>query len=275
MKNEEIKGELSVSESGKGGKKKKIRLFDKILTVVLAAVIVFCLVNIVLILTRYNKANNVYADMQSKYLVPINGSDNSPNHGAPGVGAGSGAFAIDFDALQAYNSDIVGWIYSENTPISYPVAQTSDKDYYVRRSLDREYLITGTIFADCRCDGVGGNSNYIIYGHHMRNGTIFGSLEKYVTQEYYEEHPTLEYYTPDKSYVIDVYAGYVTDTKSEFFNPDFDKGERAKLLKKAKEKSDFVSSVEIDEDDTIMTLVTCSYQFNDARFLLIGKVREK
>lgn len=278
MKNKKTNIDRSVSESAAEGKKKRRRLFDKILTAVLVIVIIVCVANIVLILARYKKANSVYDDMQNKYLTPVDTSHNSSSENDSSETANSAvpdAFSVDFDALLAYNSDIVGWIYSDNTPISYPVAQTTDNDYYVRRSLDREYLITGTIFADYRCDKVGGNSNYIIYGHHMRNGTIFGSLEKYVTQEYYEEHPTFKYYTPDKTYVIDVYAGYVTDTNSDFFKPDFDEGERAILLKDAKEKSGFASNVEIGEDDTIMTLVTCSYQFNDARFLLIGKVRDE
>lgn len=280
MKNKKIKNELSVDKSAEEGKKKKRGLFDNILTAVLIIVIIVCIVNIVLILARYQKANSMYGDIQDKFLIPVDtsydgSSDNDKNTSEAANTADPDAFNVDFDALLEYNSDIVGWIYSENTPISYPVAQTTDNDYYVRRSLDREYLITGTIFADYRCGKVGENSNYIIYGHHMRNGTIFGSLEKYITQEYYEEHPTFKYYTPDKTYVIDVYAGYVTDINSDIFKPDFDEGERDRLLKEAKKKSGFVSNVDIGEDDTIMTFVTCSYQFNDARFLLIGKVREK
>ena len=78
---------------------------------------------------------------------------------------------IDFDALLAENKDIVGWIYSENTPINYPVVQGRDNDYYLHRMLDGTNNIAGTIFMDSRNDPNLGDYNTIIYGHNMKNGT--------------------------------------------------------------------------------------------------------
>ncbi len=266
---------VSASERAEAAQKKRRRIFDIVLTSVLVIVIVVCAVNIVLILQKYQKANNMYDDIQRNFLIATPIGTTPSGEPIYSVGDGSDSFGVDFKALKEYNSDIVGWLYSENTPISYPVAQAADNDYYVRRSLDREYLITGTIFVDYRCGNVGEDQNYIIYGHHMRNGTIFGSLEKYVTQEYYDAHPTFTYFTPDKDYVIDVFAGYVTDTNTDFFKINFAPGERAKLIDSAVAKSAFETNVEVEEDDTIVTFVTCSYAYDDARFILLGKVRDK
>lgn len=263
----------------KAAKAKKRRIIDRVLTIFLALVIVVCGVNIGLILWRYKKANNMYDEIQNSFLVSVDSPNQSVDAANPDdsnvTPVDDDPFKVDFAALKDYNSDVIGWIYSEDTPISYPVAQTTDNEYYVRRSLDREYLITGTIFADYRCKGVGADQNYIIYGHHMRNGTIFGSLEKYADQAYYDAHPTLMYFTPEKTYVIDVVAGFVSDTSTDFFKVNFNKGERAKLIENARVRSGFDSSVEVGEDDTIVTLCTCSYNFEDARFLLIGKIHEK
>lgn len=262
-------------------KKKKRRPLDKIITAVLILVIIVCIVNIVLILGRYKKANKEYDDIRSKFLLPVDdgtetSSDGSTDNSKDMTAAPpDDVFSVDFDALLDYNSDIVGWIYSENTPISYPVVQTTDNKFYVRRGLEKQYLITGTIFADYRCGNVGEDENYVIYGHHMRNGTIFGSLEKYVTQEYYDAHPTFIYYTPDKAYNVEIFAGYVDDVSSQFFKPSFYEGERERLISEAREKSGFVSNVEVGEDDEIMTFATCSYQFEDARFVLLGKISER
>lgn len=262
----------------KPAKTKKRRVFDWILTAALITVIVVCAVNIAIILGRYKKANNVYDKMQLDFLV-TKGEDGSPDPvGDPSDGndvANDDPFTVDFKALREYNSDIIGWLYSENTPINYPVAQADDNDYYVRRSLDREYLITGTIFVDYRCGDVGDDDNYIIYGHHMRNGTIFGSLEKYVDQEYYDAHPTLLYFTPEKTYVIEVFAGFVTDTSDEIFDLNYGEDRRAELIENAIKKSGFETNVKVGEDDDIVTLCTCSYDFTDARFLLLGKIHEK
>ena len=85
--------------------------------------------------------------------------------------------SVDFSALKQENEDIIGWIYSENTPINYPVVQSDDNEYYLRRLTNGEYNIAGSIFMDYRNSASLEDNNTIIYGHNMKNNTMFGSLQ--------------------------------------------------------------------------------------------------
>lgn len=104
---------------------------------------------------------------------------------------------IDFDALKQENNDIIGWIYCPDTPINYPVVKGKDNNQYLRADLKGKYLVSGTIFADYRNNEVGEDKNYIVYGHNMKNSTMFGTLVKYKDQTYYDSHPILYFLTPN------------------------------------------------------------------------------
>ncbi len=98
---------------------------------------------------------------------------------------------VDFEALRKENGDVVGWLYCEDTPINYPIVQSEDNDYYLRRLLDSTWNIAGTIFMDYRNAPDFSDWNTIIYGHNMNNDSMFGTLQDYKKQAYYEEHPVL------------------------------------------------------------------------------------
>lgn len=182
--------------------------------------------------------------------------------------------SIDFDALFAENQDIVGWIYSEDTPISYPIVQSSDNDYYLRRMLDGSYNIAGSIFMDYRNSSDLTDSNTIIYGHNMKNDTMFGTLEKYGDQEYYDEHPIIYYMTPEKTYEIQLVTGYVTDAWSNTYTIPQTIEEQNELSKEMISKSSFDGDYSFEEGDNLITLSTCAYDFNDARYVVIGRLVE-
>ena len=95
---------------------------------------------------------------------------------------------VDFDALSAVNPDIVGWLYLPDTSVSYPVVQGEDNSYYLKHLFDGTPNSAGCLFLDSRCEALNGKHS-VIYGHYMKNGTLFASLEEYQSQEYYEAHP--------------------------------------------------------------------------------------
>lgn len=95
---------------------------------------------------------------------------------------------VDFERLQEENKDIIAWLYCPDTEINYPVVQSKDNEYYLRRLLDGTWNIAGTLFMDYRNAADCSDLHTIIYGHNMKNNTMFGSLPKYSKQEYYEEH---------------------------------------------------------------------------------------
>jgi sortase B len=179
--------------------------------------------------------------------------------------------SVDFQRLWEENPDIVAWLYGEDTPISYPIAQSEDNDYYLRRLLDGSYNVAGTIFLDYRCPSDFSGWNHVVYGHHMKNKTMFGSLADYQDQSYYDEHPILYLCTPDQTYQVELVAGYVTPSDSAVYDLNFRTQEdRDRFLEEARAKSAFVSTAEAEEGEGLITLSTCSYEYQNARFILIG-----
>lgn len=178
---------------------------------------------------------------------------------------------VNFSTLKEKNQDIVGWIYSENTPINYPVVQAKDNQYYLHRLINREYNTSGSIFMDYRNNPNLEDDNTIIYGHNMKSDEMFGTLQNYKKQEYYDNHKIIYYFTQEKNYEIQLIAGYTVSLKDDIYNlNEINQEQKEKLL----QKSDFKSDINIRETDKLITLSTCSYEYEDARYILIGILNE-
>ena len=239
-------------------------------------------------LYRYHQADVLYEDLQDRYVTRVDPSAERPSAGPSGNTPAQGShdpelapepilewapIAVNFEALLADNSEVVGWLYCEGKPINYPVMQAADNDRYLHRDLNGEYLYSGTPFADYRCSAVGTDRNYIIYGHNMKNDTMFGTLDEYKAQGYYDEHPVLYYLTPERDYKIELFSGLVTKADSEVYNPQFQDAESfGAFLQTLREDSTFRSDVSVTGEDHIVTLSTCSYEFNNARYVVFGKL---
>ena len=181
---------------------------------------------------------------------------------------------IDFDTLKGKNSDIIAWLYSEGTPINYPIVQTTNNDYYLRRLIDGTYNQAGTIFMDCKNSGDFSDFNTIIYGHNMKNDSMFGSLTKYENQNYYDEHKEMFLYTENKKFIIEIFAGFITSSESDIYGYPKTSNTNKKLIDNAIKKSTFISDVDVSCEDKIITLSTCSYNFENARYILLGVLKE-
>lgn len=179
---------------------------------------------------------------------------------------------VDFDVLQQESPDVIAWLYSSDTPINLPVVQGKDNDYYLYHMVNGSENALGTLFADYRNDGHFQDRNTIIYGHNIKNGSMFGTLCNYKKQEHYDEHPVMWLLTRDRNYKVELYAGYVTSSSSEAFGfVQYDEETQA-LYETAIEQSTFKADVKFQPGDRIVTLSTCSYEFNDARYVLQGKL---
>lgn len=219
----------------------------------------------------YKQADNLYEDLQDRFVETTEPSatQTPTEESLPDVKE-TAPITIDFNALLSENADVVGWIYSPDTPINYPVVQGKDNNEYLRKDLKRKYLVSGTVFADYRCGQIGEDANYILYGHNMKDGSMFSSLAKYKQQSYYDEHPVLYYLTPDGDYKIELYAGLVVKRDAVIYSPNPDEATLTEFLSNAKAISTFQSDVDIGEHDMLITLSTCSYEYNNARYILIG-----
>lgn len=180
---------------------------------------------------------------------------------------------INFDALLAANPDIVGWIYCKGTVINYPVVQAADDDYYLHRDFKRNYSIFGSIFQEAENRRGFQDANNILYGHHMRNGSMFASLENWMKQSYYEQHPYMWLMTPNGDYRVDLVAGYTTSATSDTYTVfQYNDVDFSAYLKEKVAQSNFRSRVTVDPEARFVVLSTCAYVFNNARYVLHGQL---
>ncbi len=213
------------------------------------------------ILKQYKDNDKLYAQAAEDYTKP--GS------------AEAAPIEVDFDALKQVNEDVVGWIYCEGTVIDYPVMQGEDNDLYLHHSYDGAYSVSGSIFVDSGNREGFIDSNTIIYGHHMKNGSMFASLSKWSDQQYYEEHPVMWLLTPERDYRIDLFSAYTTSAYAETYTMFPEPCEEMDAyLERAAGQSDIqpAEGIELDGKDRYVLLSTCAYVFDNARSVLHGKL---
>ena len=180
---------------------------------------------------------------------------------------------VDFAGLQERNPDIAAWLYSPGTVISYPVAKTNDNVYYLHKDIDGNYSAYGTLFVDCKNENGFADGNTIIYGHHMNDGRMFAKLVDYKNQSYYDAHPVMYLNTPGGNYRVELFSGYITTADSDAFAINFTSDEENQaFIDKAIEQSTFESNVEVKPGDKLVTFTTCTYEYDDARFIVMGKL---
>ena len=180
---------------------------------------------------------------------------------------------IDHEKLREMNGDYLLWLYAPGTQIDYPVVQDEGNDYYLNHLFNRERNAAGTLFADYRNQAQLLDPNTILYGHHMRNDSMFGTLTDYEDQEYYEGNPYMLVMSEEEIALLDVFACYTTDSSDHCYDLAITGEENmAYFVRKAKEKSDVSSSVEVTHEDRIVTLSTCAYDFENARYVVLTRV---
>lgn len=249
------------------------------LLILLAAIGVFCYAGLQLLdygseNRQAEKGNQALIDQAVVVLEPTapQTGEEDPEQTLP---AGEQApILVDFDILRAQNPDIIGWIYSPDTPINYPIAQSEDNDYYLRRLTDGTRNTAGTIFVDFRNAADFSDRNTLVYGHNMKNDTMFGTLSEYDSQSYYESHRTLWLLTPERSYKLEPMAGFVTRADSDSYTIFGSREELIGYLDEAVPRSGFKSAVEPEQAERIVTLSTCTYQGDDKRYILICAISE-
>ena len=183
--------------------------------------------------------------------------------------------SVDFSVLQAQNPDIVGWIYCEGTVINYPVLQGADNQQYLRRLYDGTKSTLGSIFLDFRNLADFSDLNSLVYGHNIRSGQMFACLASYREQSYYEEHPVMWLLTPGIAYRIDLLAGLVVPSDSEVYEIYSYPEELLDGLEYVVSKSTFdAGQIDLEAVERIVTLSPCSYDYNDARYVVIGSLNE-
>ncbi|MCR4728712.1 MAG: class B sortase [Lachnospiraceae bacterium] len=185
----------------------------------------------------------------------------------------------EYKALYNRNKSLVGWVKIEDTVIDYPVTQTEDNEYYLKYNFDLKKDANGCIFLDANCDIILGNTNFILYGHHMNNGRMFSSLIKYANKDFYEKHKIIEFDTiyekgkyevmyafRSRVYSADVitfkYYQFIDANSPEEFDSNMEEMAKISLID---------TGVTAVYGDRLLTLSTCDYQEENGRFVVVAK----
>ena len=248
--------------------REKIRI---ILCCIFLAIAIYAAYNIIKIQSEYKKSVDAYKKLDN-YTIEQTTSETSEESEEEPVKEKPYP-EVDFAGLKSVNSDVIGWIYVPDTEINYPIVHTSDNDYYLDHLVDRTQNPAGAIFLDTRNPSDFSDLHSIIYGHHMKNGSMFAALKGYKKQDFFDGHKTGYLITQDAAYSIDFFAGHVANVEENAWQLDFDDAaDFDNWIKSLKEISTFKSDIEPQYGDRIFTLSTCSYEFDDARFVLSGKL---
>lgn len=240
---------------------------QKILTATLVVVFLISAYQSYKIKSEYRTAADIYEHTAEQYLViPQNDSstENTTQAKSP--------IEVDFEGLQKMNPDIIGWLYCEDTPINYPILQGDSNKAYLHTMPDGTEHKSGSIFVDYRCEQPFDEEITLIYGHHMKDGSMFGSLKEYQEQYYYEKHPVMWLMTPEDTYEVQLAAAYVTDTDDEIFDIDGVAYDWQAMLTRASEQSAFTSNVQLKDENPVIVLSTCAYETDNARFVVWGVI---
>lgn len=180
---------------------------------------------------------------------------------------------VDFDSLKKINSDLVGWLLIDSLGISYPVVQTDNNDYYLHKTFEKKDNFAGCLFIEYQNHSDFSDNNTIIYGHNMKNGSMFGKLRKILEDGVYSKDPYFWIYTEEKVYKFHVFSARTVNVDSESYTLQFATPEDFQnYLNDVSGKSELkCDQVSVDANDKIVTLSTCTGD-ESTRFVIQGKL---
>lgn len=249
----------------RGRKKKKGSILSTLILIVALCVFIFSGYQLYKMYSEYRKGNAEYDKVQD---IAIKQNKEKADE-----------FTVDFEALQKLNSDVVAWIrFEEPSEINYPVVKGKDNEEYLTRTFEKNDNKLGTLFIDTDNSKEFTDMNTFIYGHNMKNGSMFAKLMKYKEEQYYKDNPYFYIYTPDgKEAKYQIYsAGVVKDTSDNYKKTYAAEGEFQAYLDTLKSSSLYDTGAQVDVNSNLVSLSTCTNVKDDERFLVHGvKISEK
>ncbi len=233
------------------------------------AMIAFALVKLIPILLQYYEEEAAYDEIRDDY-VEVKTIDQLTEE--EGTWWYDSVF-VNLGELQKENADVVAWIRFDHMDLSYPIMYSGDNETYLHADLNKEYSKAGTLFVDQKNQPDFSDGNTIVYGHNMKNGSMFGKLKKYKKDGFYEDNQYFTIYTNEAAMRYHIFAYYDTDETDSYYFTSYE-GEEAlgNLFSEFQRKSSYDTGVEVTPEDKTVTLSTCSAE--GMRFLVIGVLEE-
>lgn len=181
-------------------------------------------------------------------------------------------YDIDFVSLKEKNPDTVGFIKVNGTDIEYVVVQAKDNGYYLTHNFEKQQNSAGWIFLDYNNKLDGSDKNIVIYGHNMRNNTMFGTLKNILNDEWQknEENRYITFSTEKEQAAYKVFSVYQIENEDYYIKTSFNFGEFKKFIDTMKARSKYDFNCDVTENDSILTLSTCANN-NKYRVILHAK----
>ena len=182
---------------------------------------------------------------------------------------------INMQELYELNNDIVGWLKIDNTNINYPVMQTKDNpNYYLRRNFYKQYSQWGTPFLAENCN-IEISDNLIIYGHHISNSKMFGELENYRKEEFYNSHKIIKFFTMEENTEYEIISVFKTIAYSGFRYYEYinfeNESEFNTFINKCNELAFYNIENNVNYGDKFITLSTCEYSQKNGRLVVVAR----
>ena len=259
--------------------KKKRTAGDVIRTLILIlalGVFLFSATKLVQIFLEYKQGTDEYDRMREFVTEKVNTQEEEKETQVQGEEVQEEkpkAPQVDWTGLQTINQDIIAWIQIEGTEISYPVVKGTDNSYYLKHTFEGKSNSAGAIFVDSTNRSDFEDYNTIIYGHNMKNGSMFGTLRKHFKDEASIPGKYIWICTPQKNYRYEIFSSHVVDAAGEVYTLFPEAGEPfAEYLEHMVQQSMVDYKVPVTKDDKIITLSTCTG--NDATRFVVQAKRE-
>lgn len=249
-------------KSAKNRKKGKGGIISTIVLIVALAVFCFSAFQLYQIFSGYHEGKKEYDEVRELAVTGDGEEDEQED------------FRVNFDELLGVNSDTVGWIrfYPEPSTINYPLVQTDDNDLYLSKTFSANENTVGAIFVNCYNNADFNDKNTIIYGHRMKDSSMFHDLEKYQDESFWKDNQYFYIYTPDgREITYHIYsAGIVKDTSDTYLTEFATDEDYQAFLESTKIAGAYDTGVEVTTDDVVVTLSTCTAASDDNRMVVRG-----
>ena len=261
-------------------KKEKMSLASKVILLLMGIVFLFSIYKLTSTYLEYRKGDKEYEELKKEVVSVETVEIEDADEEEPGnQTVTKTVFKVDFDKLFSINPDTVAWIRFENPEkISYPVVLGQDNDKYLKTTFEGNQNSAGAIFADAGASKDFSDRNTFIYGHNMKNGTMFGQLRKYKTESFCKENPYFYIYTPEGMEMkYQVFAVCVVENDSRNYDKMYsDDVEYLEYIQYIRSKSICDIEVDVTAESQIVSLSTCTNVKESERLVIHGvKISEE
>lgn len=254
---------------------KTVRVILNILIVITSLVLAVSVYKLAKTLWEYRSNRQTQAQVQSLFYGEAQAQEIS---GETSTKTEEKQYSFDLSPVILANSDTVGWIQVPGTVIDYAIVQGQSNDQYLHHDFYGEYNPAGAIFLDADNQVGEPLQNLIVYGHRMKDDSMFGELGKFLDESFYKENPIFTLITQDGIYDCEIFAVYRCTTEVDYCQLSFStEDDQQRYVQQCRDRAAYQTPVSVSPQDTLITLSTCDYVLdpNEGRLVVQAKLTVK